>query len=194
VSAIVLAADGAELIGRCYRGDQGKEDATKRLRDGLKYLRSIDPEPGLIDGHRLPPDLVDRIIAQRLFGAHGAAYDQKYHGKGVILDQMITKWLLRGLARALNEFWKPEGSRERHKLFARAAIQPLYVFLSTGREPVFVRGIQTHLQAGRQPGEQIPHEEAWRAPGETRTSGHLPPGTHIIPLDTTNEGGASAIP
>jgi hypothetical protein len=130
VEALVSAASGAELLGWCYEGDP-----ENRLRDGVEYLEAVGP-PYIGSVHHPAANLADWVCNVRNFGAHGAA-----PGKHLALDRVLTVWLLRSLARALDIFWINEGDRRRHECFARVAIIPLY----TEGKPIFVRDVQHHL-------------------------------------------------
>jgi hypothetical protein len=132
---------------RAYKGDP-----KNRLRDGVAYLEVVGPPyPGMI--HHPTANLAEWLRSVRNFGAHGAA-----QGKHPILDRVLTVWLLRSLARALDVFWVKEGDLNRHQRFARAAITPLY----TEGKPIFVRGVQHHLEQGLMPGAGLDHEASWR--------------------------------
>jgi hypothetical protein len=120
VGALVSAASAAELLGWCCTGATHiKEDPWKRLPAGVEYLEVVGPPyPGTV--HHPAADLVRWVRSIRNFGAHGAAHDEQ-----LILDRVLTVWLLRSLARALDGFWVKEGGDlGRHQRFARAAITP----------------------------------------------------------------------
>jgi hypothetical protein len=153
VGALVSAASAAELLGWCCTGaTNSKDEPWKRLRDGVEYLEAVGPpNPGTV--HRPAADLVGWVRSIRNFGAHGAAY-----GEHLILDRVLTVWLLRSLARALDVFWVKEGDLGRHQRFARVAITPLY----TEGEPIFVRDVQRHLEKGLMPGAGLDHEASRR--------------------------------
>jgi hypothetical protein len=149
VGALVSAASAAELLGWCNR-----HDPENRLEDGAEYLVSVGPSyPGPV--HQRAADLVAWVREVRNFGAHGAFQSRK-----LTLDRVLTVWLLRSLALALDAFWTDNGDRCRHQCFARAAITPLY---SEG-EPIFVRSVQHHLAEGLRLGEKLEHEKSWRLP------------------------------
>jgi hypothetical protein len=176
VGALVSAASAAELLGWCCTGaTNSKDEPWKRLRDGVRYLEAVGPPyPGTV--HDPAADLVRWVRSIRNFGAHGAAHDEHEH---LILDRVLTVWLLRSLARALDVFWVKEGDLGRHQRFARAAITPLY----TEGKPIFVRDVQHHLEKGLTPGARLDHEASWRPhqPWE-----HHPPAgvVRMVPLSS----------
>jgi hypothetical protein len=152
VGALVSAASAAELVGWCYKGETSTDRAGNRLSDGVRYLQEVGPAYGGFI-YQSAADLASWVRDIRNFGAHGAA-----HGKHLILDRVLTVWLLRSLARALDVFWADDGDRSRHQRFARAAITPLY----TNGKPIFVREVQHHLAKGLMPGAELDHEPSWR--------------------------------
>jgi hypothetical protein len=168
VGALASAASAAELLGWCYIGDP-----ENRLRNGVEYLEAVGPPyPGTI--HHPTANLAEWVRGVRNFGAHGAA-----HGKHLILDRVLTVWLLRSLARALDVFWVKESDLGRHQRFAGAVITPLY----TEGRPIFVRGVQRHLKKGLMPGAGLDHEASWRPrqPWED----HSPAGVvRMVPLSS----------
>jgi hypothetical protein len=152
VGALVSAASAAELLGWCYKGETSTDRSGNRLSDGVRYLEVTGPPyPGLV--HQPAANLASWVRNIRNFGAHGAA-----HGKQLTLDRLLTVWLLRSLAQALDTFWADGGDGSRHERFTRAAITPLY---SEG-EPIFVRKMQDHLAQGLMPGAELDHEASWR--------------------------------
>lgn len=162
LGALVSAAAAAELLGWCCTGATSTDHAGKRLRAGVRFLEGVGPAyPG--SDKRLEADLVGRVFNLRNFGAHGAA-----HGNRLILDQALTMWLLRSLARALDGFWANDGDQHRHQRFAQAVITPLY----TRGEPILVRDLQHHLAKGHMPGAALAYEATWRPrqPWEDRTT------------------------
>jgi hypothetical protein len=151
-------------VGWCYKGAVSTDQAGKRLGDGVHYLQKVGP-PYHGSVYHPAADLAAWVRNVRNFGAHGAA-----HGKQLTLDRVLTVWLLRSLARALDIFWASEGDLSRHQRFARAAITPLY----TEGEPIFVREVQDRLADGLMPGAQLAHEATWRPPQPWET--HQPVG------------------
>jgi len=151
LGALVSAASAAELLGWCSTGATNTDHAGKRLRAGVLLLEQVGSAYRGSD-QRPEADLVARVFNLRNFGAHGAA-----HGKQLVLDQALTMWLLRSLARALDDFLADIGDRRRHQRFAQAAITPLY----TKGEPLFVREVQDHLAKGNMPGAALAHAETW---------------------------------
>jgi hypothetical protein len=75
------------------------------------------PYPGPI--HHRTGELMAWVCDIRNFGAHGGS-----QGKRLTLDQVLSVWLLRSLAVALDAFWA-DGDQCRHECFARAAITPI---------------------------------------------------------------------
>jgi hypothetical protein len=174
VGALVSAASAAELLGWCCTGATNRKDEPwKRLPAGIGYLEAVGPPyPGTV--HHPAGDLVRWVRSIRNFGAHGAAHDEH-----LILDQVLTVWLLRSLARALDEFWVKEGDLGRHQRFARAAITPLY----TQGKPIFVWDVQHHLEKGLMPGARLDHEAGWRP--EQPWEDHSPMGVvRMVPLSS----------
>jgi hypothetical protein len=174
VGALVSAASAVELLGWCCTGaTSSKDEPWKRLRDGVRFLEAIGPPyPGTV--HHPAADLVGWVRSVRNFGAHGAAHDEH-----LILDRVLTGWLLRSLARALDVFWVKEGDLGRHQRFARAAIIPLY----TEGKPIFVRDVQRHLEEGLMPGARLDHDASWR-PQQPRED-HSPAGVvRMVPLSS----------
>jgi hypothetical protein len=152
VGALMSAASAAELVGWCYKGSDSSDQAGKRLGDGVHFLQEVGP-PYHGSVYHPAADIAAWVRNVRNFGAHGAA-----HGKQLTLDRVLTVWLLRSLARALDVFWANEGDVSRHQRFARAAITPLY----TEGEPIFVRDVQGRLADGLMPSAQLAHEANWR--------------------------------
>ncbi len=148
LGALVEAACAVELLGSCYKG----EDSGDRIGEGVRYLEAVGPP---YDGsvHHPESSLAGWVRDIRNFGAHGTV-----HRKHVTLDRVLTVWLLRSLARALDAFWASGGDRHRHQCFARVPITPLY----TEGEPLFVREVQDHLAQGLMPGEKLDYEVSWR--------------------------------
>jgi hypothetical protein len=147
VGALVSAASAAELLGWCCKHDPGNQ-----IEDGVAYLQNVGPPYlGPIPQHA--ENLRAWVREVRNFGAHGGS-----HGKRLTLDQVLTMWLLRSLAVALDAFWADDEDQCRHESFARAAITPLY---SEG-EPIFVCQVQRHLAQGLRLGEELDHQSSWR--------------------------------
>jgi hypothetical protein len=97
VGALVSAASAAELLGRCYK-------RAGRLEDGAEYLLSVGP-PYPEPVYEPAADLTAWVREVRNFGAHGA-----FQGKQLTLDRVLTLWLLRSLALALDTFWTDDGA------------------------------------------------------------------------------------
>lgn len=153
VGALLSAAAATELLGWCLTGSTNfKDQPGKRLPQGVEYLESVGPPyPGPVRHPKA--SLASWVRSVRNFGAHGAANDEH-----LTLDRVLTVWLLRSLARALDVFWADDGDQDRHQRFARAAITPLY----TDGMPIFVRDVQNHLARGLTPGAELDHEASWR--------------------------------
>jgi hypothetical protein len=154
VGALVSAASATELLGWCYIGaTNSKEQPSKRLGNGVQYLEQVGP-PYLGPVRHPAAEIAGWVRSVRNFGAHGAAY-----GKHLTLDRMLTVWLLRSLAQALDVFWTDDGDQRRHQNFSRATITPLY----TNGKPIFVHEVRDHLAKGLMPGAKLDYEASWRS-------------------------------
>jgi hypothetical protein len=154
LGALFLALDATELLGRCAGGFRERRgQAGERLRAGLRYLESIDPQPGSLAYS------VEAIVDLRNFLGHGAASSKP----GMTFTRELIVRLLQLLALALNRFWKvDEDSEDRLTEFAQAEISPMVTNIKGRVEPVYVRNVQRLLASGVMPGDRLDHEESWR--------------------------------
>jgi hypothetical protein len=120
LGALFLALDATELVGRSAGGFREQPgQAGQRLREGLRYLERIDPNPRSL-GYS-----IEEIVNLRHFLGHGAASARP----GMSFTRELTIRLLRLLqllALALNRFWTAdEDSEDRLNKFAQAEISPM---------------------------------------------------------------------
>jgi hypothetical protein len=194
LGALFLALDATELLGRCAGGfREQRGQAGQRLRAGVRYLETIDPQPGSLRYS------TEEIVSLRHFLGHGAATARP----GMSFTKELTIRLLQLLALALNRFWQAdEDSEDRLTKFAQAEISPTVTNIEGRLEPVYVRDVQRLLASGVLPGDRIDHEESWRpfrsvrvetaSPYATGSPG--PGGSFVLKLEalgTDAEGEAS---
>ena len=127
-SAFGLCASGMELLGRCLRGNSSTSGCTKDLEEGLRWLRSSSPKPGISESLIAVTSYnqydIGRLVALRHFTLHGQATTQE--GKAIALDIELLSafpWLI---GNAMERYWDQLlNSVDYCERLARARIFPL---------------------------------------------------------------------
>lgn len=152
--AYVLAADAAELIGRCHLGDAPDADKPgQRLEKGLRQV---------IGGDFLQSDSghiydVQSLKMIRNFAAHGASTPRGDER----LDPGLVISLLNGAADEISRMW--ERWRAGDAGFVEKLARANIVAMWTDGTPVFIAALCDLLVDGADAGGRFLFDETWRS-------------------------------
>jgi len=138
--ALFLAADTAELLGRCIAGERAETQKDgDRLKLGLKRVAARQDE-------------ISRLLVGRILIGHGLGYIRPTKRVNLRMDDGLTKHLLVGLADQLDKFWRePE--------FGEAEILPLW----HDSKPLFVEDMLRRETQGQRVDRPLLYEGSWRS-------------------------------
>ncbi len=130
--AVLLGTSGAELLGRCRRGEIGldPQGSNARLRNGLHYLADLRVRTGY---QELP---IQQLFELRTFVAHGAGFADPM--RKLEVSESLVRDLLYTLTSALDDFWRgiDTTAAQRHKRSLREA--RLHLFGTSANPCLFV--------------------------------------------------------